>query len=248
MDVFRKLVAGVAVVAVLLAVGLVWSGPVAEAQDEGRVDRLIQVSGTGSVEVVPDMATLQVAVETTGDTARAAQEQNARAMREVVDTLKKLGIADKDIKTTQLSLYPLYESEKPDRPEGQQKPPRVVGFRAENGVQVTVRKLDDVGRVVDAVVASGANRIQGVSFGLSDPKPWQDRALEQAMADARRRAEVAARAAGVQIKGVRNISVYGGGIPIVRAAQFATGEVAGAPPVMPGELTIQVNVNVTFEF
>lgn len=243
----RKLVAGVGVVAALLVVALAARGPTVVAADDTQVDRLIQVSGTGKVDVAPDMATVQVAVETTGDTAKAAQEQNARSMREVIDTLKKLGIAEKDIRTTQLSLYPLYESPKPERPEQEQKPPRVVGFRAENGVQVTVRKLDDVGKVVDAVVTSGANRIQGISFGLSDPKPWQDKALELAVADARRQADLVARAAGVQIKGVRNISVYGGGVPIVRAARLA--DVAeGAPPVMPGELTIQVNVNMNFEF
>lgn len=246
MHVARKLVAGVGVVAVLLVVVVAARGPTVAAADETRVDRLIQVTGTGRVDVAPDMATVQVAVETTGETAKAAQEQNARSMREVIDTLKKLGIAEKDIRTTQLSLYPLYESREP-KPDEEQKPPRVVGFRAENGVQVTVRKLDDVGKVVDAVVASGANRIQGISFGLSDPKPWQDKALQEAVADARRQAELAARAAGVQIKGVRNISVYGGGVPIVRQAAFAGGPGA-ATPVMPGELTIQVSVNMTLEF
>ncbi|MDI6893010.1 MAG: SIMPL domain-containing protein [Bacillota bacterium] len=245
----KKLVAGVAVVAVLLAAVLALRGPTVAAADETKVDRLIQVSGTGRVDVTPDTATLEVAVETTGDTARAAQEENARAMRGVIDTLKKLGIAEKDVQSTQLSLYPVYDSAKPQRPEEEQKPPRIVGFRAQNSVQVTVRKLDDVGKVVDAVVGSGANRIQGISFGLSDPKPWQDKALEQAIADARRQAELAARAAGVQIRGVRNINVYGGGVPIIRSAKFAEVEgLAAPPPVMPGEMTIQVNVSMTFEF
>lgn len=246
MGVSNKLVAGVALVLVALAAVLVWRGPAVAAADETGADRLIQVTGTGRVDVAPDMATLDVAVETTGGTARAAQEQNALAMRDVISALKKLGIAEKDIRTTGFSLYPLYESTKPEQPNGEQKPPRVVGFRATSSVQVTVRRLDDTGRVVDAVVAAGANRIEGISFGLSDPRPWQDMALEQAIADARRQAELAARAAGVQIRGVRNISVNGGGIPILRTARFASEAVA--PPVMPGEMTIQVSVSVTFEF
>ncbi|MEW6545475.1 MAG: SIMPL domain-containing protein [Bacillota bacterium] len=247
---YRKLVAAVAVLAVLLGAGLALRGSEVQAVDEARVDRLIQVNGTGEVQVKPDMASLQVAVETTGNTARAAQEQNARAMQEVISTLKTLGIAEKDIQTTQLSLYPIYESTKPERPQEEPQPPRVIGFRAENGVQVTVRKLDDLGKAVDAVVASGANRIQGISFGLSDPRPWQDRALEEAVADARRQAELAAKAAGVQIKGVRNISVHRGGIPIIRGPMLMKAEAGygAAPPVMPGELTIQVSVSMTFEF
>lgn len=243
----KKLVAGMAVVAVLLVVPLALRGPAVAAADETRVDRLIQVSGTGEVKVAPDVATVQVAVETTAETAKAAQEQNARAMRGVIDTLRKLGIAEKDIRTTQLSLCPLYGSPMRVWPEEEQKPPRVVGFRAENGVQVTVRSLDDVGKVVDAVVASGANRVGGISFGLADPKPWQDRALEQAVADARRQAEVLARAAGVQIKGVRSISVQGGRVPIFRSVPYAAPG-AAEPPVMPGELAIQVSVSVVFEF
>lgn len=257
---YRKLVAGIAVLAVLLAVGLALRGPEARAVDEGQVERLINVNGTGEVKVVPDLATLQVAVETTGETARAAQEQNARAMQGVIAVLRRMGIAEKDIQTTQLSLYPIYE-EVPPKPEPvpgpgeprlglpEPKPPRIIGFRAENNVQITVRKLDDLGRVVDAVTEAGANRIQGMSFGLSDPKPWQDTALEQAVADARRQAELVARAAGVQIKGVRNISVHGGGIPIVRGAMALAAEgYGGGPPVMPGEMTIQVGVSMTFEF
>ena len=244
----KKLVAGVTLVLVALAAVLVWRGPAVAAADETPVDRLIQVTGTGRVQVAPDMATLDVAVETTGSTARAAQEQNALAMREVIAGLKKLGIAERDIRTTQFSLYPIYEPAKAEQANDELKPPRIVGFRATSGVQVTVRRLEDAGRVVDAVVASGANRIQGVCFGLSDPKRWQDMALEQAIADAGRQAELAARAAGVQLRGVRNISVNGGGVPILPMARFAPGEVAAVPPVMPGEMTIQVSVSMTFEF
>lgn len=246
----KKLATGVAAAAVVVAAAVVLAlrGPAVAAADETRVDRLILVNGTGRVDVAPDMAILDVAVETTAGTARAAQEQNALVLREVTAALKKLGIAEKDIRTTELSLYPLYESTKPEQPNEEPKPPRVVGFRATSSVQVTVRRLEDTGRVVDAVVASGANRIQGISFGLSDPKPWQDMALEQAIADARRQAELAARAAGVQIRGVRNINVHGGGVPILRMAKFAPGEFAAAPPVMPGEMTIEVSVSMTFEF
>lgn len=242
----RKVLAG-AVAAVLLAAAVLASlgtGP-AEAADEQGVDRLIQVMGTGRVYVTPDMATLDLAVETTAQTARAAQEENARSMRRVVEALKKAGVAEKDIKTTQLALYPLYESPKPEAPGGEQAP-KVVGFRAENGVQVTVRKVDAVGSVVDAAVAAGANRIQGISFGLSDPKAWQDRALEEAIADARRQGDLAAKAAGVQIKGVRSINVSGGAIPVYRGRLAAA--VQEATPILPGEVTVEVTVNVAYEF
>lgn len=223
------------------------SAPVVSAAGEGQVERLISVSGEGEIEAKPDQAIVQVAVETTGDTAQAALQANSRDTAQVIATLKKLGIAEKDIQTTQLQLYPLYE-QSPKEPVPQQEAPKVIGFRAVNGLSVTVQKLDNVGSSLDAVVSAGANRVQGISFGFSNPKALEDQALQLAMEDARHQAELVARAAGVQIKGVRNISVSGGGYPIRKMAQMAYGDVQAAVPVMPGEMTIRMQVSVTFEF
>ena len=219
------------------------SAPVVSAAGEGQVERLISVNGEGEIEAKPDQAIVQVAVETTGDTAQAALQANSRDTAQVIATLKKLGIAEKDIQTTQLQLYPLYA---PKEPVPQQEAPKVIGFRAVNGLSVTVQKLDNVGSSLDAVVSAGANRVQGISFGFSNPKALEDQALQLAMEDARHQAELVARAAGVQIKGIRNISVSGGGYPIRKMA-LAYGDQA-AVPVMPGEMTIRMQVSVTFEF
>lgn len=211
--------------------------------------RLINVSGQGEVMATPDEAQVNVAVETTADTAKAAQEINSRDTAQVIASLKKLGIADKDIKTVQLQLYPVYE-ESPKPPAPQQQPaPKVVGFRAVNSLNVTVRQLDTVGKVLDTVVSAGANRIQGISFGFANPKPLQDQALELAVQDARRQAELVARTAGVQIKGIRTVNVSGGFYPIQRTPMlFDEMRAAAAPPVMPGEMTIRAQVSVSFEF
>lgn len=221
------------------------SAPVASAAGEGQVDRLISVSGEGEVEAKPDQAVVQVAVETTGNTAQAALQANSRDTAQVVATLKKLGIAEKDIQTSQLQLYPLYE-QPPKEPVPQREVPKVIGFRAVNGLSVTVHKLDSVGSSLDAVVSAGANRVQGINFGFSDPKALEDQALQLAMEDARHQAEVVAKAADIQIKGVRSISVSGGGHPIYTGAAFRVAEQVA--PIMPGEMTVRMQVSVTFEF
>jgi len=241
-----RILAGVAVLAaVVLLAAAVARGPQAAASGEGgQPERLIRVTGTGKVSVVPDMAVVNLAVEATGRTAGEAQDRASRAMDAVLRAVKGLGVAEKDVQTSRIGLYPLYEESKPEREPG---PPRVVGFRAENGVRVVVRDLARVGAVVDAAVSAGANRVEGVLFQLSDPGPWWDRALELAVVDARRQAELAARAAGVEVRGVRSITVLGGSpAPVVRSAQVYAA--AGSVPVEPGVLELTASVEVVFEF
>lgn len=241
--------------AVVLAGLLVLTGVMrppsrAEAASDAQAERIIQVTGEGEVKAPPDLAVLEVAVETTGDTARVAQEANARDMLRVISALKKQGVGEKDIQTSQLSLYPLYESP-PKEPQPAPQPPKVIGFKAVNSLQVTVRNLDTLGQVLDAVVASGANRVQGISFGFADPAPLQDQALQKAVGNARHQAELVAQAAGVRIKGVRSISIYGGGaVPLIRKAAFAEEVGAGyggPPPVLPGEASVRASVSMIFE-
>lgn len=194
--------------AVLLAAAVARGPQVAASGEGGQPERLIRVTGTGKVTAVPDMAVVDLAVE--------AQDRASRVV-------KGLGVAEKDVQTSRIGLYPLYGESKPEREPG---PPRVVGFRAGNGVRVVVRDLAKVGAVVDAAVSAGANRVEGVLFQLSDPGPWWDRALELPVADARRQAELAARVAGVEVRGVRSITV----------------------PVEPGVLELTASVEVVFEF
>ncbi len=200
---------------------------------------VISVTGEGQVMVVPDMATISLGVTVNGDTAKAALDANSAALTTVLQQLTAAGIEAKDIQTSGLSLGPVYDYSSSG---GAQK---VLGYSASNIVTAHVRKIDDVGAVLDASVTDGANVLNGISFGLHDPVPATDEARKKAVADARRKAELYAAAAGMKLGGIISISEAGGmAMPMMMAdASFAK---AGNVPVAGGELSVGASVSVTF--
>jgi uncharacterized protein len=198
--------------------------------------RLVSVTGTGVVEAAPDMATLMIGVTTQGETAAATLTANSAATDAVIARLAAAGIEARDMQTSNLSLNPNWTGY--DTPT-----PTISGYVAQNLLTIRVRKLEMVGKVLDAAVADGANTLNGLTFGLADPGPALDEARKEAVADARARAELLAGAAGVKLGDVLSISDSGGFVdpaPMYRAE-------ASAVPVAAGELGITANVTVTYE-
>jgi uncharacterized protein YggE len=203
--------------------------------------RAITVTGVAEAEAVPDMATVTAGVETRADTAAAALAANSEAMTAVFAALEAAGVARRDMQTSQLSINPVYE---PYR-EGAEEAQRVVGYDASNMVTVRVRAIDSLGAVVDAVTTAGSNRLYGVAFEVSDPKPHLDTARQKAVEDARARAELFAGAAGVSLGPVLSIreAVQMPG-PVMMRAQAAMAE--SAPPVAEGTVTLQAQVEIVY--
>ena len=218
------------------------------AAQDTSTDRTITVSGSGQVMLDPNLARVYLGVDSTADTAEAAMQQNAASMGTVIDQLKALGIAETDIKTTGLNLYPYTEPF--PKPLGPETPPiaqRQQRFRASNNVQVVVRDLSKVAQVVDTSVARGANMVSGVSFGLSDDSAGQEPAMQAAVTSARKQADFLAKQTGVTITGVKSVSA-GGFSP--SPIPFAEGRGGAAPaastPIQPGQLTVTANVTVVY--
>ncbi|MEQ1492006.1 MAG: SIMPL domain-containing protein, partial [Terricaulis sp.] len=167
--------------------------PAAQAQTQGQVvlaeGTLLSVSADGKSEARPDLATINLGVTTEGQTAAAAMAENARRMTTLNAALRRAGIAERDIQTSNVSVYPqqVYV-------EGQQ--PRITGYQANNSVTVKVRNINNTGRVIDAAVGAGGNTVNGVSFSHADPEAQFDVARRDAIAEARRRAELYASALG----------------------------------------------------
>jgi len=152
------------------------------------------------VKAKPDLATVQVVVDVSNKNVGEAQSDAATRMNAVMAKLKELGIADEDVKTSQFAIYPQYDYT-PGREQG-----TLVGYRVVNGVAVTVKQLDRVGKVLDGVVAAGATRVDGVSFSIADQTALQSQARASAVKQARGRAEELAKAAGVSLGKVTSIS------------------------------------------
>jgi uncharacterized protein len=220
-------------VAVALAGGLLAAPALAQVAPVAT----ISVSGEASVSVPPDLAQIDAGVSTEAKTAREASEANNTTMGKVLLALKGAGIDEKDFQTSRLSLQPQYA---PNR----NGPNAIVGYQASNRVTIKLRDVTKVASTIDTLVGAGANNIGGISFMVSAASKLLDDAREQAIADARRKAEIYAKAAGVTLGSPVSISEEGAPSP-APFRKMAAGMAASAP-VARGEETLQVTVSVSW--
>jgi uncharacterized protein len=221
--------------AALLAAALV--SPVLAQSD---LPAAISVSGEGTVSVPPDLAQIDAGVASDAKTAKEAAEANNVAMGKVLAALKGAGIDEKDYQTSRLSLQPQYA---PNR----SGPQAVTGYRASNRVTIKVHDLTKVASVIDTLVATGANDIGNVGFTVSQPSKLLDEAREKAVADARRKAEIYAKAAGVTLGAPLDITEGGAPTPMFRSKMVAAAPMAVAgTPIAQGEETLSVSVSITW--
>jgi uncharacterized protein YggE len=200
---------------------------------------MISVTGEASVSVAPDQAQIEGGVTSDAKTAREASEANNAAMGKVLLALKAASVAEKDIQTSRLSLQPQYA---PNR----SGPSPVVGYRASNRVTVRLHDVTRVAGAIDTLVGAGATDIGGINFSVSNASKLLDDAREQAVADARRKAEIYARAAGVTLGAPLSISEEGAPGPMP-FRKMAVGFAAASPaPVAQGEETLHVTVSVSW--
>jgi uncharacterized protein len=202
----------------------------------------LDVVATGEVNRVPDIARISAGVVTTAPTATAALEQNARQMASVRAALKRAGVADRDIQTSAINLYPDY------RHDERGSNPQIIGYRASNEVMVRFRDIANAGKILDALVAQGANQINGPMLGIDKPEAALDEARTRAVANARSRAELYARALGKKVGRILSISEAGGHFAPPPMAMMR-GDVAQAAStsIEPGEQTLAVSLSVSFE-
>lgn len=222
------------------AIGLLLALPLAApvfADDAAK----LTVTGEGATEIAPDMATLSVGITTTADTAAEALSANSTSLDAVLTRLKEAGVEAKDLQTSNLSVTPNWSGY--DSASGQ----KITGYTAMNIVTVKLRKLDGLGAVLDAAVQDGANTLNGLTFGLQNPRPAMDAAREAAVADAKAKAELYAAAAGLKLGKIDEITEtqgYGvGPAPMYRDAAPS----AAAVPVEAGQLSMQATVTVVYE-
>lgn len=212
---------------------------------------LLTVNAEGRVTRAPDLASFSAGVVSQGKTASEALAANSADMARVIAALKRAGIADRDIQTSNLSLNPIYQQQR-SLPDGTIDPPqpRIIGYQAQNTVNVRQRNLKDFGKVIDTLVSAGANQVNGPSFEVENPDPALDAARTTAMQKARARAELYARAAGLKVNRVLSISESGGWSPpqpVMYRMAAMDAAAPPAPPVQAGELQMSMTVTVQFE-
>ena len=237
----RNLILAAALAATMLPLAPVaaQSVPAAIILNGTRLD----VVTTGEVSRVPDIARISAGVVTVAPTATAALAQNATQMASVRAALKRAGIADRDIQTSSINLYPDY------RQDQQGNNPQIIGYRASNEVSVRFRDIAATGKILDALVAQGANQINGPMLSIDKPEAALDEARTQALAAARARADLYARALGKRVGRILSISEAGANYapPVVMMRQAARGSAADSTSVDPGEQSVAVSLSVSFE-
>ena len=202
---------------------------------------LLSVSSQAEARRAPDIATVSAGVVTQAADGNTAMRQNAEQMNRVLAAVKAAGVAAKDVQTSGINLNPQYRYE-------ENQPPRITGYQASNTVNVKLREVAKMGKVLDALVASGANQVNGPSFGIDDPEPLYDRARLDALKAARARAETYAGALGVRVRRIVSISEGGAAMPspMPRMAMMKA-EAYDSTPVAAGESSVSVNLDVVFE-
>ena len=218
----------------MIAVGLL-AAPMVPAAARAA-ERSITVTGEATPSVAPDDANIRLGVTSQGKNAREASEANARQMTSVLAAIKESGVADRDVQTSRLSLQPQYE-------QGKAGPARLLGFQVTNQVSIRIREIEKFPGILDRAIAAGANEMSGIEFVVSEQSKLLDQARDDAVADARRKAELYAKAAGVKLGPVSSISEEGSSPPrpVVQAMR------ASAVPVAPGEQLLRAAISVTFE-
>jgi uncharacterized protein len=201
----------------------------------------ISVRGSGVVSAKPDMANLQVGVQIQNSSLNNAQSEAATKADAIMNQLKAAGIEDKDISTAQYNVEPVMNYR-------DNQPPEVTGFRVTNIMNVKIRDISKAGKLIDDLVKSGANSIYGLSFSFSDPTAVMKQAREQAMNDAKAKAQELASLGGVALGAPLVIEDSGANVPPVIIEQRAmdASVAAAAPPINPGQQEIRVDVTVSY--
>ena len=205
----------------------------------------LDVVATGEVTRVPDIARISAGVVTTAPTATQAIAENNRRMASVREALKRAGIADRDIQTSSINLNPEYRYE-------ENRAPVLTGYRASNEVSIRFRDIAETGAILDALVAQGANTINGPMLGLDKPEAAMDEARVEALRIARQRADLYAQSLGKRVTRILSVSESGSmypppPMPMMQMNMGRSAEAAADMKIDPGEQTIAVTVSVSFE-
>lgn len=205
------------------------------------MNRTVTVSASATVQAAPDAASITSGVVSDAETARAALDANSKSMSNLIDGLKAAGIDEKDIQTSNFSIQPRYENVK------QNEPPQLVGYRVQNSVNVVVRDLASLGETLDLMVSLGANQVHDMNFIVSNAETLKDEARKAAIANALRRSELYAAAAGADVGDVVRISEETEAFEGAPRPMFRGATMAASVPVATGQETLEARVTVTWE-
>ena len=226
-----------------LSVAAIAQTPMLHDSARRPFDETISVTGTGHATVTPDRFSFTVGVQTISDTVEQAVNENNSKTAATIAALKKAGATDKDIRTTNFSIYPQQDY-------GQNKLPRILGYQVSNNITVRRENISEAGKLLQAALNAGVNQSSGLQFEVSDPARGRDQAMRAAYDEAKSKASLLAQAAGRTLGRALAIS-EGGGVappyPVPRAMAMRAESVVSEVPVEAGSQDVSYSISVVFE-
>lgn len=226
-------------VGLVMAICILLSCSLVQAQDL----RTISVDGSSTIKVAPDKATISISIENTAKDAKSASAQNAQIMQKIQNAILGLAITKDKMQTTNYNLYPVYNTKDNSR--------EITGYSVSNEITVTIDDIDMVGTVIDTAINAGASNVNSIEFGLKDSKIYKDKVLQQAVLDAKSKAQVIANSLG---KSIINVVSVNTGNTYIEARNFsnamymkAADATGVASPIQSGDISVRANVSVVFE-
>ncbi len=233
-----------AVTAALAAAMLAATATAQSAPGAGPAVPAVAVTGNAEVAAAPDRALVSLGAVVEGKQAQDVQKQIAQIMQRVIKDIKAQGVAEEKVRTTGLSLNPVYSHPAP-RAGQEPEAPRITGYRASNTVRVQVDDLERVGGVIDAGIAAGANQLNSLTFDLRDDLTHRRQALQLAAQEARAKAEAIAAALNLQLGEVLEVREESGPASYPVERRMAAPAAAGTP-IQPGQVQVSASVQVRF--
>lgn len=226
-------------VGLVMALCILFSCSLVQAQDL----RTISVDGSSTIKVAPDKATISISIENTAKDAKLASAQNAQIMQNIQSAILGLAITKDKMQTTNYNLYPVYNTKDNSR--------EIIGYNVSNEITVTIDNIDMVGTVIDTAINAGASNVNSIEFGLKDSQVYKDKVLQQAVLDAKSKAQVIANSLG---KSIINVVSVNTGNTYIEARNFSNAmymraaDATGATsPIQSGDISVRANVSVVFE-
>jgi hypothetical protein len=213
------------------------------SESETTATRTLSVSGSGQAYLTPDIAYINIGVRTEGAVASEVVTENSSLSQKIADALKSLDVDEKDIQTTNFSIFPQQKYDLEGKPTGE------ITYVVENTVHVTVRNLDSIGDLLDAAVTAGANQIYGIQFDVADKTAALSEARKAAVENAKEIAGELASAAGVTLGDVQTISMVSAStpIPMFEGRGGVMMAEAASVPVSPGQMILTVDVTMVYQ-
>ena len=226
-------------VGLVMALCILFSCSLVQAQDL----RTISVDGSSTIKVAPDKVTISISIENTAKGSKLASAQKGQIMQNIQSGILGLAITKDKMQTTNYNLYPVYNTKDNSR--------EIIGYSVSNEITVTIDNIDMVGTVIDTAINAGASNVNSIEFGLKDSQVYKDKVLQQAIADAKRKAQVVANSLEKSIVNVVSVNT---GSTYIEAKNFnnamymrAADATGATSPIQSGDISVRANVSVVFE-